>query len=299
MSAVKGPVLEARALVKRYPGASENAVDGLSLSVREGICLGLLGPNGAGKTTTVEMMEGILAPDSGQVLYRGEPAGAEFKLRSGIQFQQTALPDRLTVRETLALFSALYPRPAALESVVAWCDLRDILDRDAKKLSGGQRQRLLLALALVNDPEVLFLDEPTTGLDPQARRRFWDLVRDIKGRGKTLVLTTHYMDEAYALCEEVAIVDRGRIIAQGAPDALLKEHFDGVAIELPREDARVPASLAASARERDGLVEVMTTEVEASLDALKAAGSRLAHLRVRPRTLEDLFLSLTGRELRE
>jgi ABC-2 type transport system ATP-binding protein len=124
-------------------------------------------------------------------------------------------------------------------------------------------------------------------------------VRDIKGRGKTLVLTTHYMDEAYALCEEVAIVDRGRIIAQGAPDALLKEHFDGVAIELPREDARVPASLAASARERDGLVEVMTTEVEASLDALKAAGSRLAHLRVRPRTLEDLFLSLTGRELRE
>jgi ABC-type branched-subunit amino acid transport system ATPase component len=119
MSAVKGPVLEARALVKRYPGASENAVDGLSLSVREGICLGLLGPNGAGKTTTVEMMEGILAPDSGQVLYRGEPAGAEFKLRSGIQFQQTALPDRLTVRETLALFSALYPRPAALESVVA------------------------------------------------------------------------------------------------------------------------------------------------------------------------------------
>jgi ABC-type branched-subunit amino acid transport system ATPase component len=124
MSAVKGPVLEARALVKRYPGASENAVDGLSLSVREGICLGLLGPNGAGKTTTVEMMEGILAPDSGQVLYRGEPAGAEFKLRSGIQFQQTALPDRLTVRETLALFSALYPRPAALESVVAWCDLR-------------------------------------------------------------------------------------------------------------------------------------------------------------------------------
>jgi ABC-2 type transport system ATP-binding protein len=299
MSGVKPPILEARGLVKRYPGAAEKAVDGLSLSVREGICLGLLGPNGAGKTTTVEMMEGILAPDAGEVLFRGAPIGAEFRRKAGIQFQQTALPDHLTVREVLALFSALYPDSAPLESVIAWCDLRDILGRDAKKLSGGQRQRLLLALALVNDPEVLFLDEPTTGLDPQARRRFWDLVRDIKGRGKTLVLTTHYMDEAYALCEEVAIVDRGRIIAQGAPDALLKEHFDGVTIELPRADARVPASLAAVSRERDGLVEVMTAEVEGALEALKAEGSRLTHLRVRPRTLEDLFLRLTGRELRE
>ena len=246
---MKAVVLEARGLVKRYPGATALAVDGLSLSVPEGVCLGLLGPNGAGKTTTVEMMEGILAPDAGTVLYRGEPIGAEFRARAGIQFQQTALPDHLRVGEVLDLFSSLYPRSLPRAEVVSLCGLEELLGRDARKLSGGQRQRVLLALALVNDPDILFLDEPTTGLDPQARRNFWELVRLVRSRGKTVVLTTHYMDEAYELCDEVAIVDRGRIIAQGEPDVLLKKHFGDAAGE--------------------------------------------------PRTLEDLFLALTGRELRE
>ncbi|MBI4371622.1 MAG: ABC transporter ATP-binding protein [Elusimicrobia bacterium] len=293
------PVLEAKNLVKRYPGASANAVDGLSLAVAEGSCFGLLGPNGAGKTTTVEILEGVLAADAGEVLYRGAAAGAEFRARAGIQFQQTALQERLSVREVLELFARLYPRAADMTELIGLCDLEEILDRDVQRLSGGQRQRVLLAVALVNDPDVVFLDEPTTGLDPQARRNFWDLARAIKGRGKTVLLTTHYMEEAYALCDEVAIVDRGRIIAQGEPDRLLKSHFDGVTLELPREDARVPPSLAPFARDRAGAVEIFTADVEGALDALRAAGSRLRHLTVRPRTLEDLFLELTGRELRE
>jgi ABC-2 type transport system ATP-binding protein len=293
-------VLEAKNLVKRYPGAAVNAVDGLSLGVREGSCFGLLGPNGAGKTTTVELMEGISRPDSGEVLYRGEPVGPSFRERSGIQFQETALQEKLTVRELLDLFGSLYPRTALVSDLVSLCDLGEFLDRDAKKLSGGQRQRVLLAIALVNDPDIVFLDEPTTGLDPQARRNFWDLVRLIKGRGKTLVLTTHYMEEAYALCDEVAIMDRGRVIAQGEPDTLLKKHFDGVTIELPKADFRVQAgALPGKVVERGDLVEVLTSEVDAAMAALVASGSTLARLQVRPRTLEDLFLELTGRGLRE
>jgi ABC-2 type transport system ATP-binding protein len=293
-------VLEARDLVLRYPGATANAVDGLSLSVREGLCFGLLGPNGAGKTTTVEIMEGVKAPDSGVVLYRGAPLGPEFRERSGIQFQETALQEKLTVRELLNLFGSLYPRTLPLAELVKLCDLDEFLDRDSEKLSGGQRQRVLLAIALVNDPDVVFLDEPTTGLDPQARRNFWELVRLIKRRGKTLLLTTHYMEEAYELCDEIAIVDRGRVIAQGEPDNLLKNHFDGVTIELPKADFRSgPSPLPGKVVERDGTMEIMTSEVDAALAALTAAGSSLARVKIRARTLEDLFLELTGRELRE
>ncbi|MBI4060154.1 MAG: ABC transporter ATP-binding protein, partial [Elusimicrobia bacterium] len=263
-------------------------------------CFGLLGPNGAGKTTTVEMLEGILRPDAGEILYRGAPIGPAFRARTGIQFQDTALQDHLTVRELLDLFGALYPSRLPDEELSELCDLGELLDRDPAQLSGGQRQRALLALALVNDPDIVFLDEPTTGLDPQARRHFWDLARAIKARGKTILLTTHYMEEAYALCDEVAIVDRGRIIAQGAPDVLLKKHFDGVVIELPKGDFKAPADgVPGQAVERGETMELLTGEVEAALDALKRGGARLAHLRVRSRTLEDLFLALTGRELRE
>ncbi len=292
-------LLEAKNLVKRYPGATANAVDGLSLAVPEGLCLGLLGPNGAGKTTTVEMMEGITAPDSGAVFFRGAPIGKDFRERSGIQFQETALQEKLTVRELLKLFGSLYPRTASVDELVKLCDLAEFMDRDSRKLSGGQRQRVLLAIALVNDPDIVFLDEPTTGLDPQARRNFWELVRLIKGRGKTLLLTTHYMEEAYELCDEVAIMDRGRVIAQGEPDTLLKKHFDGVTILLPKADYRAPATAAGKVVERDGAVEIMTSEPDAALSALIAAGANLRHVQVRPRTLEDLFLELTGRGLRE
>ena len=291
------PVLEVRDLVKQYPGV--RAVDGVSFAIEEGQCFGLLGPNGAGKTTTVEMMEGVTKQTSGKVLYHGEPLGARFRDEAGIQFQKTALQDFLTVRETLRLFSHLYPRRRGVDELIHTCALEQVADRDNRKLSGGQMQRLLLAIALANDPRVLFLDEPTTGLDPQARHNFWDLIRSIKAERRTVLLTTHYMEEAYFLCDVVAIMDRGRIIAEGSPSRLLKEHFDDVVLELPREDFRGELAdfpmpvLAANDR-----VEISTPDVEGALRALLERGVSLKHLRIRPRNLEDLFLELTGRELR-
>ncbi len=291
------PVLEVRDLVKQYPGV--RAVDGVSFAIEEGQCFGLLGPNGAGKTTTVEMMEGVTKQTSGEVLYHGEPLGARFRDEAGIQFQKTALQDFLTVRETLRLFSHLYPRRRGVDDLIHTCALEQVADRDNRKLSGGQMQRLLLAIALANDPRVLFLDEPTTGLDPQARHNFWDLIRSIKAERRTVLLTTHYMEEAYFLCDVVAIMDRGRIIAEGSPSRLLKEHFDDVVLELPREDFRGELAdfpmpvLAANDR-----VEISTPDVEGALRALLERGVSLKHLRIRPRNLEDLFLELTGRELR-
>lgn len=290
-------ILEVRELVKHYPGV--NAVNGLDFAVEEGSCFGLLGPNGAGKTTTVEMMEGILAPSAGTILYRGEPLGARFREEAGIQFQSTALQDFLTVRETLTLFSRLYTRRAALEDIIETCSLGELLGRDARKLSGGQRQRLLLAIALVNNPAVIFLDEPTTGLDPQARRNFWDLVERTKADNKTVILTTHYMEEAYLLCDEIAIMDHGRIIAQGSPEALLKEHFEDVILELPHEDLPLtPADIPYTVLKTPYTYEISTADVDGALSLLKENGVSLNRLRIRPRTLEDLFLELTGRELR-
>jgi ABC-2 type transport system ATP-binding protein len=291
------PVLEVRELVKQYPGV--RAVDGVSFTIPEGQCFGLLGPNGAGKTTTVEMMEGVTRPTSGLVLYRGEPLGARFREEAGIQFQKTALQEFLTVRETLALFSRLYSHRRGVDELIRTCALEQVADRDNRKLSGGQLQRLLLAIALANDPRVLFLDEPTTGLDPQARHNFWDLVRAIKAEGRTLLLTTHYMEEAYFLCDVIAIMDRGRIIAEGPPSRLLEQHFDDVILELPRDDFRgatgdfpMPVLLA------HDRVEISTGDVEQALRALLDRGVALRNLRIRPRNLEDLFLELTGRELR-
>ena len=181
--------LEARNIKKQYPGVL--AVDGVSFSVPEGICFGLLGPNGAGKTTTVEIIEGVTSASSGEVYYYGEIAGAKFRQEAGIQFQNTALQDNITVRETIEMFRALYDRRADIDEIIEQCSLGELLDRDNRKLSGGQRQRLLLAVALVNRPRIIFLDEPTTGLDPQARRNFWDLVQSIRAGGATILLTTH------------------------------------------------------------------------------------------------------------
>ena len=230
--------LEARDLVKEYPGVT--AVDGLSFSVPEGICFGLLGPNGAGKTTTVEIIEGVTRPTSGEVYYYGEIAGARFRQEAGIQFQNTALQDYLTVRETIEMFRSLYERQADLDDIIEQCSLADLLDRDNRKLSGGQRQRLLLAVALVNRPRLVFLDEPTTGLDPQARRNFWDLVKSIRAGGATIVLTTHYMDEAQVLCDEIAIMDAGKIVTQGAPADLLFERYGDKLIDLAHGEIRRP-----------------------------------------------------------
>jgi ABC-2 type transport system ATP-binding protein len=290
-------LLEVRDLVRHFPKVK--AVDGLSFDVRAGTCFGLLGPNGAGKSTTIEMCEGLLTPTAGTIRFKGEPLGKNYRERVGIQFQNTSLQDHLTVRENLRFFAALYPRPRAIDDLVKLCRLEEFLDRDSKKLSGGQRQRLLLAIALVNDPELLFLDEPTTGLDPQARRNFWDLVNGIKADGKTVVLTTHYMEEAQQLCDEIVIVDHGRIIARGTPAELLAEHFDDSVLELPTLEAQKlgddPAFPWKSTGEGS---ELHTRDVNAAVARLLAAGASLSRLRIRPRTLEDLFIELTGRELR-
>lgn len=290
------PILEVRSLVKQYPAVT--AVDGVSFGVPAGTCFGLLGPNGAGKTTTIEIMEGILAPTSGQVLWRGAPIGNTFREEAGILFQKTALQDFLTVRQCLELFRGLYRHGLGVEELLRLCALEQLAGRDNRKLSGGQQQRLLLAIALVNDPAVLFLDEPTTGLDPQARRSFWELVQSIKAQRKTIILTTHYMEEAELLCDEIAIMDRGRIIARGAPRTLLREHFAEVLLELPRRDLpeALPAGL--TLRAAGERAEITTDDVDATLRLLLQAEVPLTHLRVRAPNLEDLFLELTGKELR-
>ena len=289
-------ILEVRDLVKQYPKV--RAVDGVSFDVAEGICFGLLGPNGAGKTTTVEMLEGIVRPSAGEIRFRGEPCGPDFRERIGIQFQVTALQDFLTVRENLRFFAALYKKTVPQERVIAQCRLSEFLDRDTRKLSGGQRQRVLLAIALINDPELLFLDEPTTGLDPQARRNFWDLVHEIKSQGKTVVLTTHYMEEAFVLCDDIAIMDHGHIIARGSPRQLLSDHYDDVVLELPYTALNGRAAWPFPVLQRGDAAEILSADVNATVAHLLAAGVSLAHLKIRPRTLEDLFLELTGKELR-
>jgi ABC-2 type transport system ATP-binding protein len=289
-------LLETRALVKRYPDLT--AVDGLNLKIRSGVCFGLLGPNGAGKTTTLEMIEGILPATSGDILYRGEKIGKKFSEEIGIQFQSTALPDFLQVHEVLALFSAFYRKHMSIDELKSLCDLGDFWKRDASKLSGGQRQRVLLALALVNDPEIVFLDEPTTGLDPQARRRFWELVGLIRKRGKTIVLTTHYMEEAYELCDEIAIMNHGKVIAEGSPNDLLKTHFRGISVRLPKNSAiqlgNTPIG-GAEVFDRGDAYEILTEDPNRTLKALLDQAVPLHEIQVRSRNLEDLFLKLTGK----
>src|SRR5579862_4936890 len=290
-------ILEVHDLIKQYP--STTAVAGVSFSVPPGICFGLLGPNGAGKTTTVEVMEGILPPTAGEVRFRGEPLGVRFREEAGILFQKTALQDFLTVRQCVALFRGLYAHGLEVDEVLRICALEKLAQREARKLSGGQQQRLLLGIALVNDPAVLFLDEPTTGLDPQARRNFWQLIESIKARRKTIILTTHYMEEAELLCDEIAIMDRGRIVAQGAPRLLLHEHFDEVLLELPGQDFPESArGLPLKVMEARDRVEITTDDLEGTLRTLLAAQVPLTNLRIRPPNLEDLFLELTGKELR-
>ncbi len=290
-------ILEVRDLVKHFPKVQ--AVNGVSFQIKRGTCFGLLGPNGAGKTTTIEMIEGITTPTQGEILFEGERVGSKFREQCGIQFQSTSLQDYLTVREVLKMFSKFYQQSTSIDELVELCSLGEYLDRDHDKLSGGQRQRLLLAVALINDPKIIFLDEPTTGLDPQARRNFWDLIQAIKKRGKTVVLTTHYMEEAYSLCNEIAIMDRGKIIAQGAPDHLLKQYFEGVSIEIPVSDFHIstqelpwPNSI------QQDRVEIRTKEVNETLSYLISKKVELKHLKVRSHTLEDLFLELTGKGLR-
>jgi ABC-2 type transport system ATP-binding protein len=298
-------------LVKTYPDVV--AVDGLDLEVNRGECFGLLGPNGAGKTTTVEILEGLTPPTSGMVEVLGrrwDQHEDELRARIGVALQETKLFDRLTVEETLQLFRSFYAGRQALEveALLEEMQLGEKRSSWVMKLSGGQRQRLAVALGLIGDPEVLFLDEPTTGLDPQSRRALWDTIATLRSRGKTVVLTTHYMDEAERLCDRVAIVDHGKRIALGTPNELIDRLGGHHLVELATDPA-LPAEALASVRgvrtvrpHGDGVV-LSIDEPHVALPALVA---RLAERGVRPTrlvsrtaTLDDVFLSLTGRTLRE
>lgn len=303
-----GATLEISELVKRY--GETLAVDHLSLSIPPGSIYGLLGPNGAGKTTTLEIIEGLRTADSGRVTYGGTDVLGRHsvtKLKFGVQLQATSFFELLTVEETLVLFSSLYPRAVPVDELIERHGLTDKRRSRVGGLSGGQRQRLALAAALVHDPEVVFLDEPSAGLDPQARRHLWETILGLKQEGRTVVLTTHYMEEAETLCDTLAIVDHGRVLAQGAPQRLIAQHVPEAHIALSWPAGADWDSLnlphLTHARLHEGKLELSTDQLESTLVALvqeaKVHGLPLQDLNTRTATLEDLFLQLTGRSLRE
>jgi ABC-2 type transport system ATP-binding protein len=291
-------MLEVRNLVKRYRAVE--AVAGISFTIRPGICFGLLGPNGAGKTTALEVIEGIIPPSGGEVLFNGTSRTAAFREEVGIQFQHTTLLDFLTVRDTLSTFHNLYRDAESLDYLIELCNLQEILGSMNNKISGGQSQRLMLALALLNKPKLIFLDEPSTGLDPQARRHLWEIVKTIREQGKTIVLTTHAMDEAEYLCDEIAIMDHGRIIAQGSPAELVRRYCSGTIITLPREKVAIPlAELPLPFQEVNGLLEITVERIDLGLETLLGLKIDLSEMTVHSADLEDVFIHLTGRKLRE
>ncbi len=291
-------LLEVIDLVKTYKTVA--AVKGVSFSVAEGSCFGLLGPNGAGKTTTIEIIENVISPTSGTILYKGKPRDASFSEEVGIQFQETTLLAYMSVRETLKTFKNLYEESADLDSLIELCHLEDFQHQYNDRISGGQKQRFLLALALVNQPELLFLDEPSTGLDPQARQNLWQIVGQIKAEGKTIILTTHYMEEAEYLCDEIAIMDDGRLIAQGTPEELIRQHGGEKSISLPGTalDGKLE-SLPFQARHQQDRIELLTDDVNGCIQTLIHEQIDLGDLNVNVQNLESVFLNLTGRQLRE
>ncbi len=290
------------------------AVDGLDLEVRTGECFGLLGPNGAGKTTTIEICEGLTEPDAGNVELLGlswKTDGEQLRQRLGIQLQDTQLSEKLTVHETVRLFRSFYRQGPTAEEVIALVQLDEKKNSRVGDLSGGQKQRLAMACALVGDPDLLFLDEPTTGLDPQARRQLWELVEEFKSAGRTIVLTTHYMDEAERLCERVAIMDHGKEIALGSPRELIASIGAEHVVEFSAGNASQALDVAAlrriegvrEIRTENGTVQLQVTELHRAvpllLDELKAQRVPLTELTTHSATLEDVFVALTGRHLRD
>jgi len=305
--------LRCRGLVKHYGDVV--AVSGLDLEVERGECFGMLGPNGAGKTTAVEIFEGLRSPDSGEVevlgdRWRGD--GLALRRRLGIQLQETKFPDKLHVREVLSLFRSFYPHGLAIGEALTLVALEEKADAQVRTLSGGQKQRLSLACALIGDPELLFLDEPTTGLDPQSRRQTWDIVEGLKTRGRTVLLTTHYMEEAERLCDRVAILDHGKVIALGTPRELVAslgaEHVVEVSVDEGSSAALTAEVLAALpsvegvARE-GGRWRLTVREVHRAVPALLATlaerGATPTELATHHASLEDVFMALTGRRLRD
>jgi ABC-2 type transport system ATP-binding protein len=304
--------MECRNLRKTYDGKVE-AVRGLNLEIQAGECFGLLGPNGAGKTTTIEILEGLLEPTSGKVSILGQSwksQAREIREQIGISLQETRLSEKLTVRETIELFASFYTQPRLAEDVLEGLELSEKADAQVGELSGGQRQRLAVATALVGSPRLLFLDEPTTGLDPQSRRQLWEIIRVFQEGGGTVLLTTHYMDEAERLCDRLAIVDHGQIIAEGTPAGLIAKLGGHHVVEFALSgncDANISnwESLPSvdSVRSDDGLVCLSVREphrtIPALLDKLEEQSGKLEHLTTRQASLEDVFVRLTGRHLRE
>ena len=303
------PVIRVEGLVKRY--GDVRAVDGIDFEVKAGEVFGLLGPNGAGKTTTVEILEGLRNPDAGQVFVLGVDVskGADsLKPRIGVSLQTAALYPKLTVVELIDLFRSFYPRSRPTEELVNALELGERKNAQTRELSGGQRQRLAVALALVNDPELVFLDEPTTGLDPAARRSLWDLVRGLKAAGRSILLTTHYMEEAEVLCDRLAIMDHGKILEMGTVDELVSKRFHDRAVRFDRVDGLPEGDLASlpavtSVKGDGDATLVYTSDVAATIGALlelsESRGFEPQNLGVRRATLEDVFLDLTGRALRD
>ena len=318
--------LRIRDLKKSFAAAraeTVRAVDGIDLEVFPGECFGLLGPNGAGKTTTIEICEGLTAPDSGAVELLGlnwQSNAAELRQRIGVQLQETQFPEKLTVEEILRLFRSFYRKGLALDEAIRVAQLEEKRRARVGTLSGGQKQRLAMATALVGDPELLFLDEPTTGLDPQARRHLWDLGDDLKRSGRTIILTTHYMEEAERLCDRVAIMDHGKVIALGAPKELIAtvggedivefavSHSDAVAKTSGSAAALNPATLTAipgvsSHRVDDSLHQLSVSELHTAVPqifaSLREQGLHLSEFRTHSASLEDVFVRLTGRNLRD
>jgi ABC-2 type transport system ATP-binding protein len=306
------PAARCHGLVKRYGDVT--AVDGLDLEVRAGECFGLLGPNGAGKTTTVEILEGLIPPDQGEVEVLGlrwDRDERELRQRLGIQLQETQLADKLTVEESVRLFRSFYRDGPTVDEVLSMVELESKRTSWYVKLSGGQKQRLAVACALVGRPDLLFLDEPTTGLDPQSRRQLWALVERFRAGGGSVLLTTHYMDEAEALCDRVAVVDHGKVIALGTPRDLIRslgaEHVveftvsEGGALLTEAELRALPG--VRDVRQEDGACSLSASEIHLAVPALLGAlGARhlsLSHLSTHSATLEDVFVSLTGRHLRD
>jgi ABC-2 type transport system ATP-binding protein len=301
--------IEVERLVKRFGDLV--AVDGIDLAVPAGTCLGLLGPNGAGKTTTVEILEGLQRATSGAVRVLGrswDDAPDDIRSRIGVTLQETRFHEKLTVEETLTLFRSFYPRGPSVETALAQVALEEKRAARVGTLSGGQKQRLALAVGLVGDPELLFLDEPTTGLDPVSRRGLWTVIEGLKGRGRTVVLTTHYMEEAAVLCDDIVIVDHGKVVARGTPEALVQSLGGEQLIEfvarppIPGEAlSRVPGF--SGRRERGETVSLSVEALHEAVPALLRIAdehrSELVRLSTRAATLDDVFLALTGRTLAE